>query len=149
MDSLPAHVLLPTRRPPHPIPQAEDRFYNQYPCIIITAKGQPDVATRLFLRRLKTTLKIPVLALVDSGKSRALRSGESKGRGGEGKGEREDRAGQGEGEWKGEREDRAVQGRGRGRGCLDPLCRSLGMTAKEEEPSCCHRGGAPVVGKVY
>lgn len=22
------------------------RFYNQYPCIIITAKGQPDVATR-------------------------------------------------------------------------------------------------------
>ena len=25
---------------------AEDRFYNKYPCIIITAKGQPDVATR-------------------------------------------------------------------------------------------------------
>lgn len=25
---------------------AEDRFYNAYPCIIITAKGQPDVATR-------------------------------------------------------------------------------------------------------
>ena len=25
---------------------AEDRFYNTYPCIIITAKGQPDVATR-------------------------------------------------------------------------------------------------------
>lgn len=30
---------------------AEDRFYNRFPCIIITAKGQPDVATRLFLRR--------------------------------------------------------------------------------------------------
>mmetsp|Transcript_40442 Transcript_40442/g.114516 ORF Transcript_40442/g.114516 Transcript_40442/m.114516 type:complete len:426 (-) Transcript_40442:157-1434(-) len=45
---------------------AEDRFYNNYPCIIITAKGQPDVATRLFLRKLKQTLKIPVLALVDS-----------------------------------------------------------------------------------
>jgi meiotic recombination protein SPO11 len=45
---------------------AEDRFYNQYPCIIITAKGQPDVATRLFLRKVKDTLKIPVLALVDS-----------------------------------------------------------------------------------
>ena len=43
---------------------AEDRFYNQYPCIIITAKGQPDVATRLFLRSLKQELKIPVLALV-------------------------------------------------------------------------------------
>jgi DNA topoisomerase VI subunit A len=25
---------------------AEDRFYNTYPCIVITAKGQPDVATR-------------------------------------------------------------------------------------------------------
>lgn len=45
---------------------AEDRFYNTYPCIIITAKGQPDVATRLFLRRLKDTLHLPVLALVDS-----------------------------------------------------------------------------------
>ena len=45
---------------------AEDRFYTTYPCIIITAKGQPDVATRLFLRKLRYTLKIPVLALVDS-----------------------------------------------------------------------------------
>uniref|UniRef100_A0A061R4D2 DNA topoisomerase 6 subunit A n=1 Tax=Tetraselmis sp. GSL018 TaxID=582737 RepID=A0A061R4D2_9CHLO len=45
---------------------AEDRFYNTFPCIIVTAKGQPDVATRLFLRKLKQTLKIPVLALVDS-----------------------------------------------------------------------------------
>lgn len=45
---------------------AEDRFYKTYPCIILTAKGQPDVATRLFLRKLRHTLKIPVLALVDS-----------------------------------------------------------------------------------
>lgn len=45
---------------------AEDRFYARYPCIILTAKGQPDVATRLFLRRLKTDLKLPVLGLVDS-----------------------------------------------------------------------------------
>lgn len=45
---------------------AEDRFYNTYPCVIITAKGQPDVATRLFLKKLKSTLKIPVLGLVDS-----------------------------------------------------------------------------------
>lgn len=45
---------------------AEDRFYKRFPCIIITAKGQPDVATRLFLRKLKTELKLPVLALVDS-----------------------------------------------------------------------------------
>lgn len=45
---------------------AEDRFYHRYPCIIITAKGQPDVATRMFLRRLKYELKIPVLGLFDS-----------------------------------------------------------------------------------
>ncbi|KAK9914800.1 hypothetical protein WJX75_000737 [Coccomyxa subellipsoidea] len=45
---------------------AEDRFYNTYPCIILTAKGQPDVASRLFLRKLRDTLRIPVLALVDS-----------------------------------------------------------------------------------
>jgi meiotic recombination protein SPO11 len=37
---------------------AEDRFYNRFPCIILTAKGQPDVATRLFLRRLKVELRI-------------------------------------------------------------------------------------------
>jgi meiotic recombination protein SPO11 len=45
---------------------AEDRFYNKYPCIIITAKGQPDVATRLFLSKVKRELKLPVLALVDA-----------------------------------------------------------------------------------
>jgi len=45
---------------------AEDRFYRQYPCIIMTAKGQPDVASRLFLKKLKTTLNIPVLGLVDA-----------------------------------------------------------------------------------
>ena len=45
---------------------AEDRFYNKFPCIILTAKGQPDIATRMFLRRIKQVLKIPVLGLVDS-----------------------------------------------------------------------------------
>ena len=45
---------------------AEDRFYNRYPCIVITAKGQPDVATRLFLKKLKTELRLPVLGLVDA-----------------------------------------------------------------------------------
>lgn len=45
---------------------SEDRFYNKYPCIIITAKGQPDVATRLFLKKLRDTLAIPILGLVDS-----------------------------------------------------------------------------------
>ena len=32
----------------------------------MTAKGQPDVASRLFLKKLKTTLNLPVLGLVDS-----------------------------------------------------------------------------------
>ena len=45
---------------------AEDRFYMRYPCIVITAKGQPDVASRMFLSRITSELKIPVLALVDS-----------------------------------------------------------------------------------
>lgn len=45
---------------------AEDRFYNEFPCVIITAKGQPDVATRLFLKKLKSTLNVPVIGLVDS-----------------------------------------------------------------------------------
>jgi len=44
---------------------AEDRFYHKYPCIVITAKGQPDVATRMFLSRITSELKIPVLGLVD------------------------------------------------------------------------------------
>lgn len=45
---------------------AEDRFYHKYPCIVITAKGQPDVATRMFLSRLTNELNLPVLGLVDS-----------------------------------------------------------------------------------
>jgi len=45
---------------------AEDRFYQRYPCIVITAKGQPDVASRMFLSRITSELQIPVLALVDS-----------------------------------------------------------------------------------
>lgn len=44
----------------------EDRFYHKYPCIVITAKGQPDVATRMFLARITNELQIPVLGLVDS-----------------------------------------------------------------------------------
>jgi meiotic recombination protein SPO11 len=44
----------------------EDRFYNRYPCIVMTAKGQPDVATRMFLSRVTSELHIPVLGLVDS-----------------------------------------------------------------------------------
>jgi len=45
---------------------SEDRFYNRFPCIIVTGKGQPDVATRQFLRKMREELQIPVLGLVDS-----------------------------------------------------------------------------------
>lgn len=45
---------------------AEDRFYNHFPCILLTGKGQPDVATRMFLRRITSELKLPVFAFVDS-----------------------------------------------------------------------------------
>ena len=45
---------------------SQDRLYHKYPCIVITAKGQPDVASRMFLSRIKSELQIPVLGLVDS-----------------------------------------------------------------------------------
>eukprot|EP01028_Stygiella_incarcerata_P000728 TRINITY_DN11116_c1_g1_i2.p1 TRINITY_DN11116_c1_g1~~TRINITY_DN11116_c1_g1_i2.p1 ORF type:complete len:523 (+),score=167.96 TRINITY_DN11116_c1_g1_i2:104-1672(+) len=45
---------------------AEDRFYNRHPCVIITAKGQPDVATRLFLHKVKEITGLPILGLFDS-----------------------------------------------------------------------------------
>ena len=38
---------------------AEDRFYNTYPCIILTAKGQPDVASRCIAKH--TLLSCDVL----------------------------------------------------------------------------------------
>jgi len=45
---------------------AEDKFYNKYPSIIITGKGQPDIGTRMFLKLLVKELALPVFALVDS-----------------------------------------------------------------------------------
>lgn len=45
---------------------AEDRLYNQLPCIVITAKGYPDIATRFILHRLSQTFpNMPIFALVD------------------------------------------------------------------------------------
>ncbi|XP_039124499.1 meiotic recombination protein SPO11-2 [Dioscorea cayenensis subsp. rotundata] len=45
---------------------AEDQLYNQIPCILITAKGYPDIATRFFLHRLSQAFpSLPILALVD------------------------------------------------------------------------------------
>jgi meiotic recombination protein SPO11 len=45
---------------------AEDRFWRDYPCIILTAQGVGNVAVRMFLKRLSKELKLPVFSLVDS-----------------------------------------------------------------------------------
>jgi meiotic recombination protein SPO11 len=45
---------------------AEARFWREYPCIILTAQGVGNVAVRMFLKRLRTELQLPVFSLVDS-----------------------------------------------------------------------------------
>ena len=45
---------------------AEDHFYDYVPCILITAKGQPDMATREFLRKIDSELQLPILAIMDA-----------------------------------------------------------------------------------
>ncbi|CAM8956745.1 unnamed protein product [Rhodiola kirilowii] len=45
---------------------AEDRIFNQIPSILITAKGYPDIATRMMLHKLSRAFpELPILALVD------------------------------------------------------------------------------------
>lgn len=45
---------------------SEDLLFNAIPCILITAKGFPDIATRFLLYRLNQNFsKMPILALVD------------------------------------------------------------------------------------
>ncbi|KAK9276831.1 hypothetical protein L1049_006368 [Liquidambar formosana] len=45
---------------------AEDHVFNQIPSILITAKGYPDIATRLLLHRMSRAFPdLPILALVD------------------------------------------------------------------------------------
>ena len=44
----------------------EDNFYDDaYPCVLVTAMGVPDLATRAFVHRLRATLGLPVYGLVD------------------------------------------------------------------------------------
>ena len=45
---------------------SEAKWWNKYPCVIITGKGSADIATRSFLRKLVKKLKIPAFALMDS-----------------------------------------------------------------------------------
>lgn len=45
---------------------AEDRLFNQIPCILITAKGYPDIATRFLLHRMSRCFpELPIFGLVD------------------------------------------------------------------------------------
>lgn len=44
----------------------EDGFCDLVPSVLITAKGMPDMATRVMLKHLHNTMpQVPVLALVD------------------------------------------------------------------------------------
>jgi meiotic recombination protein SPO11 len=44
---------------------AADRIHYNIPCILVTGRGMPDVATRFFVHYLHTHLDIPVLGLFD------------------------------------------------------------------------------------
>ncbi|MCO5611540.1 hypothetical protein L7F22_065793 [Adiantum nelumboides] len=44
----------------------EDRFYQSMPCIIVTARGYPDLASRVFLHHLRCSFPLlPIVAIVD------------------------------------------------------------------------------------
>ncbi|MHA2305346.1 MAG: hypothetical protein ACXACU_08115 [Candidatus Hodarchaeales archaeon] len=45
---------------------AEDKFFNYLPCVLITASGQPDMATRMFIKRMYEELKLPILGFLDA-----------------------------------------------------------------------------------
>lgn len=44
---------------------SEDNFYETYPCILITGRGFPDLATRAFVNTLYQTLQIPIFGICD------------------------------------------------------------------------------------
>jgi meiotic recombination protein SPO11 len=45
---------------------AEDKFFNYVPCILVTASGQPDMATRMFIKKLYQELNLPILGFLDA-----------------------------------------------------------------------------------
>ncbi|MDD1778888.1 MAG: hypothetical protein LUQ65_12055, partial [Candidatus Helarchaeota archaeon] len=45
---------------------SEAKWWEDYPCIILTGKGSADIATRMFLRMLVKELDLPAFCLVDS-----------------------------------------------------------------------------------
>ena len=44
---------------------SEDRFFDKYPCILVTGKGFPDFSTRALVQTLHHALQLPVYGLVD------------------------------------------------------------------------------------
>jgi DNA topoisomerase VI subunit A len=44
---------------------SEDRFFDTWPCILVTGKGFPDFATRALVQTLHTQLQLPVYGLAD------------------------------------------------------------------------------------
>ena len=44
---------------------SEDKLFQYYPCILVTGKGFPDIATRQWVQHLHRVLKIPVYGLCD------------------------------------------------------------------------------------
>jgi len=44
---------------------SEDKFFNIIPCVIVTARGYPDLYTRKIVKKLQDVLQVPVLGLVD------------------------------------------------------------------------------------
>lgn len=45
---------------------SEDKIFQQYPCILVTGKGFPDIATRQWVHHLHRVLRLPVYALCDA-----------------------------------------------------------------------------------
>ncbi|MFX0168770.1 MAG: hypothetical protein ACFE89_05340 [Candidatus Hodarchaeota archaeon] len=45
---------------------SEAKWWNRFPCILLTARGSPDIASRIFTRRLAKELNIPAFTLVDA-----------------------------------------------------------------------------------
>lgn len=44
---------------------SEERFYDRYPCVLVTGRGYPDLATRALVYSLHNELGIPVFGLCD------------------------------------------------------------------------------------
>jgi len=45
---------------------SEARWWERHPCILLTARGSPDIASRMFARRLTKELGLPAFTLVDA-----------------------------------------------------------------------------------